>query len=124
MMTLAVAACSSGSTSSAVSAPRKEAIKSEAVDHECAAVFSNLAKILSATSEPTSQEEVLYYTALHSCKSLTQWSNAANQFPMAIGFKELTATQAAEYVYIDCFKHDPELLSPVCADAEQKHYLD
>lgn len=122
-ITLILTSCASSQTPE-VPEPTKEPIVGQAVMFNCADPFMDLAEILATNSEPTYQEEILYAKSLRVCDSLQQWSSAAEQNPMALGFERITAQRAADMVYIDCFKHDPDLQTPVCADAKEKKYLD
>lgn len=94
------------------------------ISDECRSTVSQLSSILSTSEDVTIEEEELYAESLTTCKSIAEWSNAMSKDSMALGFTELSAEDAADMVYIDCYKNDPELKTPVCADAKAKKYLD
>ena len=60
---------------------------------------------------------------LQECKNIDEWSTAVSYNPGSMGYEVLSTEEAANLVYMACESGDAENLTPVCADAAGRGYL-
>ena len=79
-----------------------------------------------AWSNPESSNEQLQEAelrGLQDCKNIDEWSTAVSYNPGSMGYDVLSTEEAANLVYMACESGDAENLTPVCADAAGRGYL-
>ncbi|MGH3653063.1 hypothetical protein [Glutamicibacter sp.] len=101
-----------------------DAARTSNVGEDCQSAIQKQNEAWSDHETPQMKISEAEKMALSACENLDEWSTAVSYNPGSMGYPELSTEDAANTVYLACASSDPGRQTPVCADAEQRGYLD
>ncbi|MFJ2619092.1 hypothetical protein [Glutamicibacter sp. NPDC087344] len=100
-----------------------DAAATSPVSDACSAAIQSQNEAWSDTDSTNEQLQAAELTGLQECKNIDEWSTAVSYNPGSMGYDVLSTEEAANLVYMACESGDVENLTPVCADAAGRGYL-